>query len=366
MRVLVVTPWFPTAKRPSFTPFMVRDVEMLQRDHEVVVLHLGHPNDLVGEQTVIEQDRVVRVPFHHTMPSTWLRAAKILRSFAKSADVVHTMALPALLPAALARIRVPWIHTEHYSGVISPPVSRRQAFSLGIFKQLLRLPDRVVGVGKPLAAALAKYRHDEVPVIPNHVEVSLGVKGEGPGLSSSTVDLVSVGALVPNKGPIEAVQTLAELRRRGVDASLTWVGDGPLLEKVCGVAAQLGVSEHVSLPGAVLPGEVGHMLESADLFLLPTAYETFGVALAEALAAGLPVVASGTGGHLDFLPEWASRMADRSPVALADAVQALLLETEDVSRERIRSYAAGCFRSGRRRDEYREVYSTTISAWERT
>jgi glycosyltransferase involved in cell wall biosynthesis len=99
----------------------------------------------------------------------------------------------------------------------------------------------------------------------------------------------------------------------------------------------------------------------AHLFVLPTQGETFGVAIAEALGHGLPVVTSGQGGHRAFLPPAASRAVDaRSGPALAGAIAELAADPERWTPEQIAAYARETFSEERRRADYREVYDRAV------
>src|SRR5699024_11803290 len=63
--------------------------------------------------------------------------------------------------------------------------------------------------------------------------------------------MVSTGGLIPRKDPLIAVEVLAQLVERGVDAHLEWLGEGPLRQDTSALAAQLQVSDRLSLPGSV-------------------------------------------------------------------------------------------------------------------
>lgn len=121
----------------------------------------------------------------------------------------------------------------------------------------------------------------------------------------------------------DAVRALAEVLRVQ-PAVLVLVGDGPERQAVAALAAGLGVSGQVAFLGEQL--HVGRFLAQADLFLLPSEQESFGLAALEALASGVPVVATDVGG----LPEvvrhgetgWLVPVGN--PEALAAAVLRLL------------------------------------------
>ena len=106
------------------------------------------------------------------------------------------------------------------------------------------------------------------------------------------LEVLTVGRLVPVKGQTLLMESIAELGRRGVDARLTIVGDGPQRSELHGLAERLGISDRVDLPGAVGQGEIRAYYERADLFALPSFAEGLPVVLMEAMAMELPVVAS--------------------------------------------------------------------------
>lgn len=361
MRVLVITPWFPSGAAPGSGIFNLRDVELLALDHEVRVLHLCAPAllDADREREAAPDVRVRQVPYSMSRPATLLPAIRQIRRAAAHADLVHTMAFPALFPVARSRVRAPWVHTEHWSGLVSVPHSLRARLGSAVLRPDLRRPDAVVAVGAPLARVIDGYRRDATAVIGNRVRLaapgSLPQPPEDRG--SEPLRLIGVGNVIGAKGALEAVRAVELLARRGIDARLEWVGEGPLSAEMRGLAQQLGIAERVSLLGHRPPEEVSAALTGAHLFVLPTAGETFGVAVAEALGHGLPVVTSGTGGHLEFLPPEASRVtAERSGAAVASAIEELVADPLRWSGARIAEYARARFSEEARRRAYSEVY----------
>jgi glycosyltransferase involved in cell wall biosynthesis len=97
---------------------------------------------------------------------------------------------------------------------------------------------------------------------------------------------------VPVKGQTLLVEVLARLIRRGVDARLTIVGDGPELGALRKLADDLGVAGAVRLEGALGQDEVAERYERADVFATASFAEGIPVVLMEAMASGLPVVAT--------------------------------------------------------------------------
>lgn len=360
MRVLVVTPWFPSERAPGSGVFNLRDARLIAEHHDVTVLHLIRPEHAGGAEQDPPGLTVERIPYSFEQPWTIPPAARRIRRMLRDFDAVHSMAFPGLLPVRLARPRVPWLHTEHYSQLVTPPASPRMAFSLAVLKPLFRRPSRTIAVSRALAAVIDRYRRTPTMVIGNEVMMPADPLPERRAeVSAGTaVNLVGVGSLIERKGPVTAVETMVELRSRGVDATLTWVGDGPLAERMRETAERAGAAEQLRLAGHLDPASLSRELVAADLFLLPVETETFGVAIAEALAHGLPVVTTGTGGHEEFLPPEASRLLTaREPGPLADAVQDLCAAPGLWSRDRISAYAGERFSHEARARAYREAYA---------
>jgi N-acetyl-alpha-D-glucosaminyl L-malate synthase BshA len=100
----------------------------------------------------------------------------------------------------------------------------------------------------------------------------------------------------PVKRVGDVVRTFARVREK-VNARLVMVGDGPDAGLARQLAAELGVGQWVTFTGVV--DGVAHLLQEANLLLLPSQTESFGLVALEAMASGVPVVASDVGG----LPE---------------------------------------------------------------
>jgi alpha-1,6-mannosyltransferase len=192
--------------------------------------------------------------------------------------------------------------------------------------------------------AAAEFRRIGVP---NLVRVPLGVDlarfgpdrwDERLRSSLATPDealLVHCSRLSPEKSPERAVEALAELRHRGVPASLAVIGEGPrrrfLEEQAVGLPVRFfgHVADRELLAG---------LLATADVAIAPGPVETFGLAALEALASGTPVVVS----NKSALPEvvgLAGIAVDDNAAAYADAVEQLLEREERQRRVAARAQA---------------------------
>ncbi|NYE94892.1 glycosyltransferase involved in cell wall biosynthesis [Psychromicrobium silvestre] len=150
------------------------------------------------------------------------------------------------------------------------------------------------------------------------------------------LNLVSIGGLVAGKRPELAIEVLSLLRAEGVEAYLTWVGEGPLRGEIEGLARERGVTNYLRLTGSLEHDKALAELAEADIFFLPTAHETFCVAAAEAVSAGLPVVLTDLPAVHDFLDESNSVLVqDSAPGSYVAGIRLAMSKFCEVSAEQI-------------------------------
>ena len=143
--------------------------------------------------------------------------------------------------------------------------------------------------------------------------------------------LVSVAHLDPRKRHADVLRALERLP----DVRYVIVGDGPERANLEALARELGVADRVDFRGQLPPAEARAVAQAATLFVLPSVDEAFGVAFIEAMAGGVPAVATegeggpeeiqAAGGGMRLVPR-------RDPEALAGAIGALLADPNGVAR----------------------------------
>jgi len=154
---------------------------------------------------------------------------------------------------------------------------------------------------------------------------------------NAKTQLVSVTRLSTEKLPSLAIDALAELRRRGVDAELTMIGTGPLHARL----RRYAQDQPVRFTGFVSAPEVSAILGQADLALVPGPAETFGLAALEALACGTAIVGvlgSGASELITGEPD-AGLPAKPDPREFAEATQMLLSVDRQTRRRAARAVA---------------------------
>ncbi|MDP2954792.1 MAG: N-acetyl-alpha-D-glucosaminyl L-malate synthase BshA [Longimicrobiales bacterium] len=171
---------------------------------------------------------------------------------------------------------------------------------------------------------------DRIEVIPNFIDIDAWRRDKEPCHRSALAPggekiVMHISNFRPVKRVEDVVETFARISRK-VRARLVLVGDGPERPRALDRAEELGVRPLVLFLGK--HASVDELLACADLFLLPSENESFGLAALEAMACGVPVVASNTGGlpevvtHGDsgylFAPGDVGAMADAGIELLSD------------------------------------------------
>lgn len=233
------------------------------------------------------------------------RLSRFLRR--EGVDLIHAHQYTPFFYALAARLlyrRPPILFTEH--GRSYPDFPRRKRMIAN--RLLLQRRDRVIGVGEAVRQALI---HNEgipakrVEVVYNGIDVAAFANGKPNraavraelGLGADDFVLLLVARLDPIKDLATAVRTAGRVARQFPRARLVLVGEGPERAPVEALIRDQGLGEHVRLLG--LRHDVARLLPAADVFLLTSISEGIPVTVLEALAAGVPVVATDVGG----LPE---------------------------------------------------------------
>ena len=165
-----------------------------------------------------------------------------------------------------------------------------------------READAVVAISRAVAEELSAAGYDPARIVslPNGVPVPDEPWRRRQDWREAPL-AVFVGRLAPEKGLRTLVRAWPTVRAAHPTARLTLVGEGPERPALEALIAELGLAEAVDLPGA--SADPGPCLRAADLFVLPSHEEGMSVALLEAMALGVPLVASAIPGNQSLVTD---------------------------------------------------------------
>jgi glycosyltransferase involved in cell wall biosynthesis len=270
-------------------------------------------------------------------PGGWRALAGLWRALKRAAreeidagaDLVHAH---WWVPSGLAvPPGVPMVLTVHGTDAA---LLRRSRVARSLARPVFQRARLVTAVSRELAgwvqAGVGRY------VEPAHVQ-PMPVDTSSFPWTSGGGGAVVVARLSPQKRVSLAIDTVAVLASCGHDLQLTIVGDGPERGALERQAERLGITPFVRFAGVVPSAEVVRYLEHADVMIFPAQGEGFGLAAAEALMVGVPVVGCWDGGGvLDVIPEsGAGRLTLPSAEAMSDATLDLLHDPQRLELARI-------------------------------
>jgi glycosyltransferase involved in cell wall biosynthesis len=219
--------------------------------------------------------------------------------------------------------------TDRFEGVMcrllrATLVCHSRSVALGIERHWHLRGDRVCVV--PLAVDLERFRRVDDAEVRAAGRARLG-------LHDDAVVFVAVGRLVPSKRVDRAIEAVAALTaaggNEGAEVQLLVVGDGPERESLMALAATRGMADRVVFTGALDADALAVAVGIGDVAVSTSDYEGFGLTSAEAMAAGLPVVATAVGGVPDVVVdgETGVLVPVDDAVALAGALSRLASDT---------------------------------------
>jgi glycosyltransferase-like protein len=282
------------------------------RGHEVCVSALAQPGETFFRETAVATSLVEHVPTEELFDERILAMVAAYREGLRPLlagggyDIVHAqdcISCNAALDLRDEGVIEHVVRTVHHvDDFISPALIACQDRSI-------LMPDLVLCVSRPWIQRLADEFGLEAQLVRNGVDCGrfrVPRDAAERAADRAALDLgdrlavLTVGGIEPRKGSLTLLEGFAHLRAQApdLDPLLLVVGGATLFDyrdeigRFAQRARELGVSEHVRQVGTVTPAELERHYRAADVFAFPSTKEGFGLVALEALAAGLPVVAS--------------------------------------------------------------------------
>lgn len=366
MHVLVIPSWYPTAENPVRGIFFREQSHAVRRaGHDVGVIAVeahGRRRAFdalrgvvpLGIRTEVDAGiptyRAHVIGWRYRLPygasGTWARAIDALyRRYVERhgrPDLVHVHSALYAGAAALRlkrRYGVPYVITEH-STAYARGLLRR--WELRLCRRIFAAADARIFVS-PMqgeqVGSLVGRAVEPWEWVPNMVDARFEpAPARERGRTARPFRFLNVAILTAKKGHVDLLDAFARAFPDAVGVELRIGGDGPERSRLEAHAAALGIADHVRWLGRLTRDQVLAELREADAFVLPSHYETFGVVLIEALACGLPVVATACGGPECIVHERNGVLVPpRSVDALARAMAAIHRGIGEFDPEFIRS-----------------------------
>jgi glycosyltransferase involved in cell wall biosynthesis len=282
-------------------------LQLVKSGIEVVVITHAHPGqpeeeEIAGVKIKRLKGLVLNNPHRAASPLIFRHCHRYILD--GKFDVVHGLDVyssMALIVTAFAhRHRIPCVLTCH--------TVMNSDFSVFLQRPLvgwaLKRADRLIAVSRAAArfSHLLGFPEKRITVVPNGVDLSCFngktdafLMREELGIGDEPL-VVTVSRLIKRKSPELLVSAFARVLKVVPDTKLVIAGSGKEKDNLSRQIKSLNITNSVFMMGGLAKEKVAQLMAAADVFVLPSKMESFGLSLLEASAAGVPVVCSNAGG----------------------------------------------------------------------
>lgn len=328
LKICLITSWFPSNSRPNIAPFVynfAKNLEMQGVEVSVIAPRISN-EDMISRQGNMTVYRVSRI-----MP-----LFSIIGLINKTKpDILHVHAPNFFSSNAIIAARLmnlPIVATVHRAEIdeISGLLRLARKIILDKFDKIIAVSNFTRSL-----ALKAGAKEDKITTIYNSCNEELFLPKrkldlrEKLALPKNKKIILYVGNLVKIKGVYTLIESCRILRSNTQDFLVLIIGDGFERKSLESLVASYGLADEVKFLNWMPPSELPKYYNAADVFVLPSLSEGHSVALLEAMASGLPIVASIAGGNKETIEEGSNGFlfdVGRADL-LAEKIQKILTDT---------------------------------------
>lgn len=373
MHILIISHGYPTAKNPQWGCFEKDQAEALvSMGHRVTVavvdmrfrpssqtFGISHINDgAISAYTYfllsgkLLPGRMKRYARERMM----LRLCRKIFRREGMPDVIyaHYMFCMAMLRLAKEKYGIPVVGIEHWSELNNTTLPPRL---MQTGRTAYALSDRLLAVSPSLQAQMKRHFGVEAEVVCDMVSDAF-LQPAIPHKTAKPFVWIAVGSLIQRKGYDVLIEAFAQLEG---GERLIIVGSGPERERLHAMAKQFGIADRVWFAGMLDKQAIVSLMQDSHAFVLPSRGETFGVAYIEAMAMGLPVIATPCGGPEHFVRSDNGLLVDINNVEqLTKAMKQMETAIDTYQPETIRAYVQERFSAKAIAGQLEEIFEKVI------
>lgn len=364
MKILTLTPWYPNPANNGAGTFVKEQMSVIAKygEHDVIVIATFPTNkfsEIDVKSTKLEKGSLTEILVPYKPEKTIFdkfmkRKSAIKKGFAKinslKPDLFHVHEYQ-MVPIARSLISdVPIILTEH-SSTLSANLGIKKYLAISAFKKA----NVIIAVSEyQRNKILSLEKNAKVFVINNFVDdIFLNAK-KVIRVDNNEIRIISVGNLIDKKGFKFLINVTSKLDQR---FSLTIVGDGPQKEELRVLVNELKLENKVFFTGSLDRISVLKKLTESDIFVSASKIETFGIAILEALAVGLPVVTYDNGGVRDFMTDSCGIIVtDYTTEAFVNSINVLVNNINEYDPLKIKNYVIKNFSAEKFAEKLNKIY----------
>lgn len=242
-------------------------------------------------------------------------------------DILHAQSLLCGIPAVVAKksLKIPYVVWGQGSDIYLP-----DRFTRMTSKSILQNADAVLALTEDMKQKIREICDKEISVVPNGIDLERFKISSGDKKEGNAKAVIFIGRLHPVKGVQYLIEAMAIVRQQMPDVKLVIVGDGVERARLEKLAERLNLNDCIQFTGQVPQESIPRLMHQADVFALSSLSESFGIVNLEAMAAGLPIVATNVGGIPDIVEEGVNGylVNAKNPEEIAERVVILLQDDE--------------------------------------
>ncbi len=361
MKIAYITEGFPQRNQPFI---LSKVTELLNRGHEVTVFTRfirdmdAHPDimaNLKGRMKIVKlpvpdrvrpKDTLRGLARSLTRPDRMLQCAR--RSVAEKERFPPLLTWNKSLPFLKGGFDLVHAHfgqlgrdyMEVASALNTPMIVSFRGTDASVeleadppsFRKVFELADWYITCSEYIKGILVRHGapSQRVSVLPEEIDTSYFKFHDRSSRKRDVLRIISVGRFHWVKGFNYALDAMALLKKRGVNFKYLLVGGGERTDEFEMSIRDQGLEDYVELKGTLDREDIKKLLNDSDIFLLPSMTENLNVAILEAQATGLPVVATNVGGVPEQVSEGDTGLLvpSRAPYEMADKLQYLIEHPE--------------------------------------
>jgi len=365
MNICVVSSWLPSKERPNFSPFVYNFAENLGRFGFNVSVIAPMEN---GDKSTLRENlmTIYRVNARFPLFAMYNLIGKI------KPDIVHVHAPNVFgcnaIPVAKVR-RIPIVATIHRAEIdkVRSPTFFIRKLALARFKKIIAVSNYTKSL-----ALKAGVDESKISVIHNssneaffcHKNQELSrLKRK---LATDRKIILFVGNLIKIKGVYTLLEAFRILSNSIPGLLLLLIGQGEEKENLESLAASYHLDRNIKFLGWLPQKDLPEIYNAADIFVLPSMTEGHSVALLEAMAVGLPIVASSTGGNLETIQDGVNGYLFKTgdPEDLADKLGVIINDNNlrrIMSEESSKTYRDR-FSTNNQINNYLKIYNSLVGS----
>ena len=378
MRIFIIARGYPSPQEPTWGCF--------EKDQAEALVQLGHNVTIISIDTRFRWHKrkfgLTQLNFGNLdiynlfiiplsllfIPKSW-RYKLVSYTYLKLFQhVVRKKGMPDILYAHYLRYmfygidiqkkyNIPLVGIEHWSKIGEKSIHPRiKKSAQNIYPQL----DQLLTVSSSL-----KYNIQQQIGNINDILVTNNMVGKEFFYSSKSneksLKIVSAGGLIYRKGYDLLIEALSHIKHLPDNWQLTIIGNGPLKQELQTLVQQKGLQKHIHLIGQKSKIDIVSQFQESDFFVLPSRSETFGVVYIEAMACGLPIIATDCGGPRDIVTESNGLLIPNEDIdALSNAILYMIKNINQYDRKAIAENCQARFSSEVIAKQLIQIFEDTI------